>query len=320
VSTAGPSNLNGESGDQAFLTRPPLRDVPHLSHSDIDLFVLRFQILGLLAKITVERGDLEVALDLAHRALHTAREAYATDPDQLDRLSSCLEAAANILELLGRLDEALALDAEWKALNPDKAFQVPEVFLRSATKHIAAGEVAEAETFLRLLVGDISYGFQELPTTELPSSKWVEASLRPNIVLAELLERRGTAEARVEARTLRDQVARHLAVDAERRAAALEETRAAAAEAVRQWREERIKAREKKKGGGKGKGKKSGKGKKKGRRGKAKGASSAAAIEGEPPHEAAGGEQAEGAAAVEGAAAAEAKQQPGSRGGATAAK
>jgi hypothetical protein len=79
---------------------------------------------------------------------------------------------------------------------------------------------------------------------------------------------------------------------------------------VRQWREERSKAREGKSevGKGKGKGKKMGKkkkGKKKGKKGKSKGASPAAAIEGEPPHEPAGGE-AEGAAAGEEAAAADA--------------
>jgi hypothetical protein len=67
-------------------------------------------------------------------------------------------------------------------------------------------------------------------------------------VLAELLERRGTEEALAEARTLRDGVAQQLARHEARRAAALEETRAAAAEAVRQWREERIKARGRRRG------------------------------------------------------------------------
>jgi hypothetical protein len=54
------------------------------------------------------------------------------------------------------------------------------------------------------------------------------------ITLAELLEQRGTEEDLAQARTLRDGIAHHLARH--------EARRAAAAEAVRQWREERIKA------------------------------------------------------------------------------
>jgi hypothetical protein len=81
-------------------------------------------------------------------------------------------------------------------------------------------------------------------------------------------------------------------------------------EALRQWRDERIKAKDDwmgDKGKGTGKGKKS---KKRGKKakGKGKGKSSAAATQGNPPLEPAGG-KAGGAAAVEGAAAAEAQQQ-----------
>jgi hypothetical protein len=113
----------------------------------------------------------------------------------------------------------------------------------------------------------------------------MKTTSKPHVVLAELLERKGTKEALAEARTLRDGFEQQLARYEAWRAAAFEETRAAAAEAVRQWREERIKAIVKKKGG-----KSQGKGNKKGKRGKGKGkgASSAAAFEGQASREPAG--------------------------------
>jgi hypothetical protein len=174
-------------------------------------------------------------------------------------------------------------------LNPGQT--CPKARMRRAIKHTAAGEDAEAEELLWGCLRDTRPRHQSYTSTR------VEADLKPHTVLAELLERRGTEEALAEARTLRDEVAHQLATHEVRRAAALEETRAAAAEEVRQWREERIKAREKK--GGRGKCKKKG-GKKKGRRGKANGKeapSAAAAIEGGQPYEPAGGEADEAAAA-----------------------
>jgi hypothetical protein len=131
----------------------------------------------------------------------------------------------------------------------------------------------------------------------------VEVSLKPHLIFAEVLERKGTEEATAEARAVRDDIAQHLAEHEAKRAAALDETRAAAAEALRQWREERIKGKGEKKGGkGSTRKKSKRKGKKRGKA-KGKGASSAAVIEAEQPREPAGG-HAEGVAAVEGAAAA----------------
>jgi hypothetical protein len=265
---------------------------------------LRPQLFRLLASIAVERGDLEVALDFAHRALCLARADYARDPTVGIDLPDCLKAEASILESLGRLDEAVALDAEWVGLKSCecKCRWSKDVLVRRAMKHIAAGEDAEAEEILR--------DYSQLPTRgfhELHTSKTIEAIIRPHMLLAELLERRGTKEALAEARTLRDAVLQQQVMHEANKAAALEETRAAAAEAVRQWRGERVKAREQQEGG-----KKKAKGKKERRKGKGKGkgaSSAAAAIEGERPPEPAGG-GAEGVAAIEGAAAAEPEQQP----------
>jgi hypothetical protein len=133
---------------------------------------------------------------------------------------------------------------------------------------------------------------------ERHTSKTIEVGLKSHTLLAELLERKGTEEALAEAKTLRDAVAQQLARHKTRNAVELEETRAAAAEAVRQWREERIKAREEMKGG---KGKKR-KERRKKAKAKAKGAPSAAGMDEDAPREPAEGE-------AEGAAAAEAKQQ-----------
>jgi tetratricopeptide (TPR) repeat protein len=262
------------------------------------LLSLRSQFLGLLAEVAIERGDLEMALDLANKAALHSEGLSPTNPSRSGQLSTCLRKRAEILEALGRLDEALALDAEWLALNPGKDYQ--EALVRLAMKHRDEGEDDEAEEILR------RFEDQTRNVHVLFTSKKTERHSRPLILLAELLERRGTEEALAEARTLRDEVAQQLAEHEARRAAALNETRAAAAEAVRQWREERIKARGK---GGKGRGKKKGKGKKKGRSSKGKDkVSLAVAMEGNPPHEPAG-DVSEAAAAVEGASAAEAGQQ-----------
>jgi hypothetical protein len=102
-----------------------------------------------------------------------------------------------------------------------------------ASQHVAAGEDAEAEQILR----DLSQ--LGVPDEWTITSKAIERTQKLRLMLAELLERRGTEEALAEARTLRDAVAQVLAKHEARRAAALEETRTAAAEAVRQWREER---------------------------------------------------------------------------------
>jgi tetratricopeptide (TPR) repeat protein len=236
---------------------------------------------------------LEVALDFAHRALCMARDEYATDPAALRYLIRNLKSEANILEGLGRLDEAMAHDRELEAINPDK-IRFPEAWVRLALHDIAMGNDAQAEHLLRRLLRQ-----HPVQSDELFTRKAIEAAHRPRVILAELLERRGSEEALAEARTLRDGVAQQLADYEARMAAEFEEMRGAAAEAVRQWREERIKAREKKKGG-KGKGKKGGK--KKGKRGKAKaqGPLPAATIEGKSPRVPAEAEaEAEAAAAAE---------------------
>jgi hypothetical protein len=254
----------------------------------------------LLAFSVVDRGNSDEALVHAQRGVQMAREAYATDPEAVYDLTRGLRLQAHILDSLGRLDEAIALDAELMAVSPEENDRSSEAPVRRAIKHMAAGEDVEAEELLRPIVSALCTEWPKVYTRQM-----VETVARPHVVLAELLERRGTEEALAEARTLRDEVAQQLAGYEARRAAAFEETRAATAEAVRQWRRERNKAVQPKKGG---KGKK--RGKKKGEKGKAKGkgASSAAAIEWEAPREPPG-EEAAGAAVVEGAAAAEAQQQ-----------
>jgi hypothetical protein len=228
-----------------------------------------------------------------------AREKHVLGTGLDGHLAAYTRAEACVLEQLGRLDDAMALDAEWAALNHGKIY--PEAAVRRAIRHVAKGEDAEAEEHLRGCLHSVPKEWHHDQ-----SRRTVEEVQKPHIMLAELLERKGTEEALAEARTLRDEIAQQLAEQEARRAAALEETRAAAAEAVRQWREERSKAREKKIGS-KGKKKGKGKGKKKGRGGKAKGkrASSAAAIEGEQAPEPCEGH----AAAVEGVAAAEGEEQ-----------
>jgi tetratricopeptide (TPR) repeat protein len=206
---------------------PPQR-VRHNPKTDPS--VLRSQFLHLLAHVAIERGELEVALDFAHKALETARHDNLTKPEAAQEdLSLFLRTEANILDSLGRLEEALALDDEWLALNPGELDENWGALVRSAMKHIAAGEDDEAEQILRSVV--------ERPYDdwhELLSKKSYEDFLRPDTVLAELLERRGTEEALAEAGTLRAEIARQIARHEARRAAALEELRAEAAEAVRQ--------------------------------------------------------------------------------------
>jgi hypothetical protein len=287
----------------------PLR----MDQSDIACFALCSKLLSLLAHIAVERGDLEVALDFTHRAVNKAREdpaaitkrlASAVLCEDLPELLIHLGFKAWVLESLGRLDEALALDDEYLALNGRKGNA--DILVRRAKRCIAAGQDAQAEHILRRAVAHTPELPQEL---DRYSRKMNEGAFRPHALLAELLERRGIEEALVEARSFRDNIAQHLAEHEAKRTAALDETRVAAGEAIRQWREESSKARGEKKGGGKSKkkGKKKGK-KKKGRKGKGKESSPAAAIEGEPPHEPVGGE-AEGATAGEEATAADAEQQ-----------
>jgi tetratricopeptide (TPR) repeat protein len=237
----GVADLKGESNDERSL--PLLPEIP-------DGLPLRLQDIGILAEIAVERGDLEVALEIQQRALRTAREDYTTDAQRVEHLSPFLKATAKILGSLGRLGEALTLDVEWLTINPGKQNEYPELFVRMATHHMRVGQDAEAEDILRNLLRCIPREWHESHTR-----KRVEDFVKPHILMAELLERRGTEEALAEARRLRDGAAQQLATHEVRRIAALEETRAAAAEAVRQWREERSKARGEKKGD-KGKGKK----------------------------------------------------------------
>jgi hypothetical protein len=246
-----------------------------------------------------------VARDYAHRAVRNAKKVNLTHPVGPEHMACYLRLEASILGSLGRLDEAVTLDLEILNLSPGYDHPDPGTWVRSALAHMATGEEAEAEEILRSRLSESTEDWHHLAP-----NKVLEGVLRPNVVLAELLEGRGTEKARTEATMLRDAVAGQMARHGARRAAALKEIRAAAAEEVRQWRGERIKAREEEKGG-KGKSKGKTKGKKKGRKGKAKGkgASTPAAIEGGRPHEAAGGE-AEGAAAGEGAAATQAQQQP----------
>jgi hypothetical protein len=280
---------------------------------------LRSQALRMLAQIALERGDLEGALDFAQRAKHEARKDYAENPkdEEVEELSFVLMTEAEVLEALDRLDEAIILDNEWEALKLGESRENPGAVVRKAMKHVDAGEEAVADQLLRGCVKESSK-----PSNAILCSELVKGVLKPHLLLAELLERRGTEEELAEARTLREGAAQQVAKIEARVAAGLEETRAAAVEAARQWREKRSKATEaeageegQQEGGGgekrEGKSKRKNKAKKKGRRGKAKvkGTSSAAlpAIEGEPPQEPAG-EGAEGAEAVDGAAVAEAEQ------------
>jgi tetratricopeptide (TPR) repeat protein len=257
-----------------------------------------------LANCAFERGDLDKALEIVQRATHAARRALTTGAEAVQDFNDALRFEAHILESLGRLDEAMAVDAEWAALKPGEAH--PGVFVRRAMRHIAEGEDSVAERLLRRLMPVVPADWEDESFNMNFTSSLIESTFRPHTMLAELLERKGTGEALVEARMLRDKVAEQLSRYEAMRAAALEETRAGAAEAVRQWRGERIKAREAtRRGKSKGKGKK-----RKGRRARGKGPSSAPAIEGEPPHEPAG-EELERAAAEEegGPAAAGAEQQ-----------
>jgi hypothetical protein len=233
----------------------PDRHVSRQSSLTHHLFALPFQVLGLLAQIAVERGDVEVALGFAHRATHNARELRPTDPAEIHELTTALEIEADILDSLGRPGGAMALDDERGALTPGETH--PAAGVRLATQCLAAGGMdAEAEELLRRCMYDVS---TKLWDRRLTRKTMIEDALKPHNLLAELLERRGTEEALAEARTLRDEVAHELARYEAKTAAAVEETRAAATEAARQWREERINAVEEKKGG---KGKKKGKGKK----------------------------------------------------------
>jgi hypothetical protein len=248
------------------------------------------------SKIAFERGDWEVALDIVQKMTLGEREKCVTSPGDVSKLLHGLRAEADVLEQLDRLDEAMVLDAEWRDLNPGRG--CPEAFVRSAKSHMTEGNDVEAEKLLRAALSA-----ERKDWHFLQSRKTVESSFYRETVLAELLERKGTEEALAEARTLRDGVAQELAQHEAKRAAALDETRAAAAEALRQWREERSKAKEERlihQGKGKKKSKKKGK-----RRGKAKSKrpSSVAAIEGEPPREPAEGMSEASAGVVEGAAA-----------------
>jgi tetratricopeptide (TPR) repeat protein len=136
----------------------------------------------MLAELADERGDLEVALDYAHTALHTAREGPVASRD----ISTLLKTKANILDSLGRLEEAFHLDVEWLALNPGKVGEYPAVLVRLATVHMDAGEDAKAEEYLRVVAGGFPEDYPELITNK----SW-EALFRPHTTLAELLERRG---------------------------------------------------------------------------------------------------------------------------------
>jgi tetratricopeptide (TPR) repeat protein len=243
-----------------------------MDQSDIACLALCSKLLSMLAHIAVDRGDLEVALDFTHRAVNKAREDPAATtvklfspviPEGVPELLIHLGFKALILEWLGRLDEALALDEEYLALNERKGNV--DILTRRAKKCIAAGQDAQAEHFLRVALAHQPGGLMQ--EYSRITRKWNEAAFRPHALLAELLERRGTEEALAEARSFRDKIAQHLAKHEARRAAALEETRVAAAEAMRQWREERSKARGEKKGVGKGKKKSKKKGKEEGEKG-----------------------------------------------------
>jgi tetratricopeptide (TPR) repeat protein len=114
--------------------------------------ILPSQVFGLLAKIAVERGDLEVALDLAHRALQEARELHLKHPVGAQHVIKCLLLEANILQSLGRLDQAIALDREYLALpdlQPADTYRDLGPLVRYAIVHMAAGNDAEAEALLR---------------------------------------------------------------------------------------------------------------------------------------------------------------------------
>jgi hypothetical protein len=174
----------------------------------------------------MERGDLEAALAHAQRAILTFEGmGSARDPEIVQELTSCLQDAADVLESLGFLDHAMALDANWMALGTSSGERHREAWLRSALKHMAAGEDAEAEQILRRCLSEVDLTQQ---WHRIHSVRFVMTALKPHIAMAELLEGRGTEEALAEARTLRDGVAQQLAEHEARKAAALEETRPAA--------------------------------------------------------------------------------------------
>jgi tetratricopeptide (TPR) repeat protein len=141
-----------EGRDVHWVSRTITRDADsRRSPFQADIFLaLCAKVLIHLSIIAQERGDLEVALDFAQRALNKAREEFVTNADGHRDLTDALRLKAGTLELLGRLDEALALDAECRALNPGQIHS--DAFVRLAKKHMAAGEDDEAEQLLRACV------------------------------------------------------------------------------------------------------------------------------------------------------------------------
>jgi hypothetical protein len=94
-------------------------------------------------QIAASRKDWEVALGFVQRGTREAREAYAADPELgRSHLVLCLRAEADFLELVGRLDDAMAVDAECLALKPGEIGA--KAMVRSATKCMAAGDDAKA--------------------------------------------------------------------------------------------------------------------------------------------------------------------------------
>jgi hypothetical protein len=112
-------DVKGESNDQ-----------PHFAHAfkachgpislTLCLLAVRLQVLGLLAQIAFERGDLEVALDFAHRGpCRMAREDYATDPEAATiSLTKCLLVRSQYPGVAGPPRRGHGPDAEWLASTP----------------------------------------------------------------------------------------------------------------------------------------------------------------------------------------------------------
>jgi hypothetical protein len=74
-----------------------------------------------------------VALDFAQRAVQKGRKEYAADTKTVRDLDSSLKTGADILDSLGRLDEAIALDAERMAVMPRGAY--PDLLPRGHEAH-----------------------------------------------------------------------------------------------------------------------------------------------------------------------------------------
>jgi tetratricopeptide (TPR) repeat protein len=129
------------------------------------------QISSLLAVSVLERrGDKDEALRHAQRAVQTAREEYVhtTREEAVEALTRGLRTEALVLDSLGRLDEAVALDAEWQALAP--GLKCADATVRRALKHREVGQYDEAEQLLRPVVYSMWLEWPKIHTSQMVES------------------------------------------------------------------------------------------------------------------------------------------------------